>query len=304
MDRHHTFSRARRRAVTLVVAVVAVAATGNVAAPATGAASDNALNVTAGEYVYQTKGAPKPGLVTINFKNAGTEYHMLVMGKVKPGVTVAQVKAAATSNDPNAGDAVFDSSGANQGFLNGLPNIIGPKQQTTTTVKVPAGRYALMCFVTAPDGMVHAAHGMVKIVEVKGTASAQQPPTTQATVKLNDNGIDFPLTNPGHNVSLKVTNSGTASHDFTLVKLATGKTIDDAKAYFDGLFSGQNPSGDAPAVIVGGVAELAPGTTGYLQQTLAPGRYGYASTVSNDGSDGNPAQDDFANGLKGEFTVK
>lgn len=299
MERHHTFSRARRRGIAVVAAVLAVAATGVVAAPPTVAASGNALSVTAGEYVYQLKGSPQPGWVTINFKNAGTEFHMLAMFAVKPGVTVAQLKQALATNQDSAFDPLVDKSVGEDGNVAGGPTLLGPKQATTTTTQLAAGRYGMMCFISAPDGTPHAAHGMIKVFDVKGAKSGAKPPTTQATVTLNDDGIDFPLTNPGHNLSLKITNAGTTPHSFTIVKLESGKTLDDAKAYYDAFFNGQNPAGDPPGQIVGGMGAIAPGTSGYLQQTLTTGHYGYVSTEGDD-----PANDDSVKGLKGEFTVK
>jgi len=296
---HRTKHGLRRRAMALLVAVTAVGAFGLAVAPATGAASGNSLNITAGEYVYQTKGNPAPGWVTINFKNAGTDYHMLAMFAVKPGVTVAQMKEAVASNDDSAFDPLIDKSVGDQGNVAGGPTLLGPKQQTTTTTQLPAGRYGMMCFFNAPDGTSHAAHGMIKIIEVKGPKSSAKPPATQATVTLNDDGIDFPLSNPGHNLSLKITNAGTTPHSFTLFKINAGKSPADVKAYFDAKFNGENPAGDPPAAIVGGMGAIGPGTSGYLQQTLTPGHYGYVSTEGDD-----PATDDSTRGLIGEFDVK
>jgi hypothetical protein len=299
MERHHNIRRASGRALVLVVAALPLTAGGVVAAPATGAASDNSLSVTAGEYVYQLKGKPAPGWVTINFKNAGTEYHMLALFAVKPSTTVAKLKQAVATNDDAAFDPLIDKSVGDNGDVSGGPTILGPKQQTATTAQLPAGRYGMMCFFSAPDGTPHAAHGMIKVFDVKGAKSSAKPPTTQATVTLNDDGIDFPLSNPGHNLSLKITNAGTTPHSFTIFKINAGKTPADVKAYFDAYFNGQKPAGDPPAVIVGGMGAIAPETSGYLQQTLTPGHYGYVSTEGDD-----PANDDSTRGLIGEFDVK
>ncbi len=216
-------SRARHRVVAVLAAVVAMVGLGAVAMQPAGAGSSNALNITAGEYVYQLKGSPAPGWVTINFKNAGTEYHMLAMFALQPGVSVAQLKKALAANDDSAFDPLIDTSVGDQGNVAGAPTLLGPKQQTTTTAQLPAGRYGMMCFISAPDGTPHAAHGMIKVFDVKGPKSSAKPPTTQATVTLNDDGIDFPLTNPGRNLSLKITNAGTTPHSFTIFKINAGE---------------------------------------------------------------------------------
>jgi hypothetical protein len=299
----HTINTARpitrARAFAALVVLVAATCVTTLGMRPSGAASSNSLSVTAGEYVYQLKGAPKPGWVTVNFKNAGTDYHMLALFAVKPGVTVAQLKQAVASNDDSAFDPLIDTSVGDHGDVSGAPTLLGPKQATTTTTQLAAGHYGMMCFFNAPDGTSHAAHGMIKVFDVKGAKSTAKPPTTQGTVTLNDDGIDFPLSNPGHNLSLKITNAGTTPHSFTLFKINAGKTPAEVKAYFDAKFNGQNPAGDPPAAIVGGMAAIAPGTSGYLQQTLATGHYGYVSTEGDD-----PANDDSTRGLIGEFDVK
>jgi hypothetical protein len=297
---HRTITRARRRGVALLGLVATLGMAVVATAPPTMAGSGNTLNVTAGEYVYQLKGNPAPGLVTMNFVNSGVEYHMLALSAVKPGTTAAQVKKAVLGNDEAAFNALVDTSIGDQGNLDATPSLLGPKQKTSATVQIPAGTYVMMCFIPAAgDGQPHAAHGMIKTFVVKGKKSTAKPPTTQATVTLKDDGIDFPLTNPGRNLSLKITNAGTTPHGFSIVKLEPGKTVDDAKTYFNALFNGENPAGDPPATFVGGIEQIAPGANGYLQQTLGAGHYAYVSTVGDD-----PATDDSTRGLVGEFTVK
>ena len=77
----------------------------------------------------------------------------------------------------------------------------------------------------------------------------------------------MPSGNAPKNTTVKVTNSGTTPHSFEIVKLNDGKTLDDAKTYFDTLFNtGKAPEGDAPAVLVGGVESVTPnGGVGYLE---------------------------------------
>lgn len=299
----HTINTApsirRARAFAVLVLVTAACVTTLGMRPG-GAASANALNITAGEYVYQLKGAPKPGLVTMNFTNAGTEYHMLAIAAVKAGTTAKQLKAALLSDDQTAADALIDTSIGDGGFVGGAPTLLGPKQKTTTTTALEPATYAMMCFLpAASDGAPHIAHGMIKVLTIKGAKSTAKAPNTQATVTLNDDGIDFPLTNPGKNLSLKISNAGTTPHSFTLFKINPGKTPAEVKSYFDAKFNGENPAGDPPATIVGGMSAIAPGTSGYLQQTLTTGHYGYVSTEGDD-----PATDDSTRGLIGEFDVK
>ena len=286
----------RRLAVVLVATTAfGTAAAGLLASPAAAKGSGNTLEVQAGEYAYTVKGNPHSGWVTIKFDNLGQENHMLAVVQVKPNVTAKQVKAAAISND----DAAFKKIAAgdpDRGF--GTPQLIGPGESTQTISQLPAGRFALMCFVPAPDGSPHIAHGMVTTLDVTTPKSSAKPPKTDLQVTLTDTGITVPDGDAPRQFTAKVTNTGTTPHDFTLVRLEPGQTIDTVKAYFDAFFNTGKASGPPPGVIVGGIGGLDPGKTGYLVQKLTPGHYGYISTG------GEAPDDDVAKGLKGEFDVK
>jgi hypothetical protein len=299
-----THSRARR--FTLVSLVAVIAACGAVlvgVAPGAGAASSNTLSVTAGEYAYILKGKPQPGWVNIQFKNGGVEYHMMVVVALKKGVTAAQLKKVAISND----DAAFGKIAQGDGNVYGLPELLAPGQQTATYTELKAGHYGVMCFITAPDGVPHVAHGMVKTFDVTGSKSSAKPPQDGVVdVTMTDTSITVPSGDAPQHTTIKVTNAGTNPHNFVIVKLESGKTLDDAKAYFDAFFDSGTapagtapaPAGTAPATIVGGVGDITPGGIAYLDWNLKSGHYGYVST------DGDLPNDDYSKGMKGEFDIK
>jgi len=281
-----------------MMAFAVVPATIGVAVTAAGAAGSNSLTVKAGEYVYKLSGSPKAGWTQINFDNAGVEDHMMAVVQLKPGVTVKQLKAASLSQDQSA-FAKIAAPNADPNGVSGVPDLIGPGQKTSTITELPAGHYGIRCFVPAPDGKTHVAHGMVKTFDVAKGKSSLKPPTSGVTdVSISDSAITFPTDNLGRNLTLKVTNAGSAVHSFTLVKVNSGKTLDEVKAYFDAFLNGQAPAGDPPGVIVGGISSVNPGGIAYLEQTLTAGHYGYVSTQ------GTAPDDDYTKGLKGEFDVK
>jgi hypothetical protein len=281
-----------------LMALLIVPTTIGAAASSAGAAGSNTLTVKAGEYVYKLSGSPKAGWIQVNFDNAGVENHMMAVFELKPGVTAKQLKTAALSQDQSALGKIA-APNADPNGVSGLPDLIGPGQKTTTLTELPAGHYGMLCFVPAPDGKSHVEHGMIKTFDVTKSKSSLKPPTSGVTdVSISDSAITFPTDNLGRNLTLKVTNSGSAVHSFSLIKIADGKTLDDVKNYFDAFFNGQAPAGDPPGVLVGGISSLNPGTDAYLQQSLTAGHYGYASTQ------GNAPDDDYSKGLKGEFDVK
>jgi hypothetical protein len=292
--RHVRVARSRLAIVAVASVAMLVAMVSGVA----GAAGSNSLAVKASEYTYQFKGHPKSGWTEIDFQNSGVENHMMEIVQLKPGVTAKQLKAAALSEDQSAFEKIA-APGASPNGVPGTPNLLSPKQHTSTMTQLAAGHYGALCFLPAPDGSPHVAHGMVKVFDVAKGKSSLKPPTSGVIdTTISDSAITFPAENIGRNFTTKVTNTGTTLHDFTLVKINSGKTIDDVKSYYDALFNGQKPAGEAPGELVGGILGLEPGGTAYLIQTLPAGHYGYASTQ------GDAPNDDFTKGLKGEFDVK
>lgn len=294
--RTHTRRSRVARIWAALAALIVIPATLAVSTSGAGAAGSNTLTVKAGEYTYQLKGSPKAGWTQINFQNAGVENHMMVVFKLKKGTTAAQLKKAILSND----DAAFGKITNSQGdpSVSGTPGLLGPDQKTTALTELSAGTYGIACFVTAPDGSPHAAHGMFKIFTVSGKSNLKPPTDGVADVTLNDTTITVPPGDAPKNLTVKVTNEGTATHSFQLVKIADGKTLDDVKTYYDTLFNtGKAPEGDVPGVLVGGVQNIAAGGMAYLEWSLPAGNYGYVST------DGDAPNDDYAKGLHGTFTI-
>ncbi|MEX1006855.1 MAG: hypothetical protein WD271_03320 [Acidimicrobiia bacterium] len=287
--------RARRTRLAAALVTLVALPVFFAAAPAAGAAGSNSLTVKAGEYTYKFSGSPKAGWVTINFDNPGIENHMMAVVKLKKGVTAKQLKTAATSEDDSAFNKIADGDGE----VYGIPHLLGPGQKTTTITKLAGGHYGVLCFVPAPDGAPHIAHGMVKTFDISTSKSSAKPPQDGVRdVTLTDSAITIPPNGIPKTGTLKVTNEGTEPHSFLLIKLESGKTIDDAYTYFNSFFETGKAEGTTPGTIMGGVATLAPNGMAYLEVTLSAGHYAYLS------AEGDAPDDDYSLGLKGEFDVK
>ncbi len=243
-----------------MAALAAATLTALVSGSSAGAASSNTLTVTAGEYIYKLSGSPAPGWVQFDFKNSGVENHMMVVFPLKPGTTAKQLKAAIASESDDA----FTKIAAGDP-LSGTPALVGPKQQTTTITEAKAGTYGIVCFVPAPDGSPHAAHGMYKVMQIKGSKSSFKPPSDGVDdVTLSDTSITVPGTTAPKSATIKVTNEGSSPHSFQLVKLNSGKTVEDANTYFNAFFNTGKGDGVAPAELVGGVSDDRAGWRGVL----------------------------------------
>jgi hypothetical protein len=279
-----------------LAALVVVPATLAVSISGAGAAGSNTLTVKAGEYTYQLKGSPKAGWTQIDFSNAGVEDHMLAMFKLKKGTTAAALKTAVTSSD----QAAFEKIAAPGGdpTVSGGPTLLSAKQSTTTYTQLAAGTYGIACFVPAPDGKSHAEHGMFKVFTIAGKSSAKPPTDGVTAVSISDSAITTPPAGiPAHGW-VKVTNDSSVARDLTLAEYTSpDATFDQANTYFNELFSGTPPAGDAPASLNGGLGGIAPGATGYFQADLSNGRYVVVSSNQElDDNDPAPLHTDFTVG--------
>jgi hypothetical protein len=277
-------------AATLAMCLTAVGVSAAVA-PSAGAASSNTLTVTAGEYTYKLSGTPKAGWTQINFQNDGVEYHMMAVSSLKKGVTLAQIKKAVASQDQSAFAPL-----AGKGQVSGAPTLLGPGAKTSVITKLPAGHYVLLCFIAAPDGAPHVAHGMIKVFDVSSSKSSLTPPTDGlVAVTVADDAVTLPTSGmPAHGWA-KVTNNGSEPRDFSIARYATSTTtFEEASAYFNAFFSsGTPPAGTPPATIEGGVQSIPPGGTAYVQLDMKPGHYAAVSDTDNDQDNSKLVHTDF-----------
>jgi hypothetical protein len=268
------------------VVVLGAAAAGLVAmsAPAAEAAGSNNLNVKAGEYTYKLSGSPKAGWTQINFDNAGVEYHVFALIKLKNGVTTKQLKNAAFQ-------AIADGDGT-AGAQTGL---LGPGEKTAVITKLAAGHYGALCYIPAPDGESHIAHGMVTTFDVSDGKSSLTPPKDGVVdVTIADDGITLPSSGLPKSGWAKVTNATSVTRDLLLAKYLTpDATFESTDAYFDAYFQGQ-ADGDPPASVNGGVDGLAPGGSAYFQLAFKSGRYVLVSANQDVDDDPNEFYVDFA----------
>ena len=118
-----------------------------------------AATVTASEYKFETSGL-KPGQNWVRFENAGQEPHHVVMGPIKPGKTIDDVRQFARTQkgeDPLGGDEKFVATAVLEGGMSQLVDFTLEK-----------GKYAALCFITdRKGGPPHVAKGMVMEVDVQ-----------------------------------------------------------------------------------------------------------------------------------------
>ncbi len=141
--------------------------------PAIIPAATTAVDVRLVEYGFAyDKNAAGSGNIAFRVQNGGAEPHELVLVKLEA--------------DAPALFELIQSSGPDE-ELQGIEFLAGggpyePGQQGTVvfTRALSAGRYGLVCFLSAPDGVPHALKGMVSEFTVGGAGAAGgvRPPST------------------------------------------------------------------------------------------------------------------------------
>lgn len=264
--------------------------TAKAAVPA-GTPIDNAITITTPGMSFEVSGKLRPGIGSITFKNTDSMSHMLAVARLKDGVTLDQVKAAATSPDESAANKIT-ADGTDAQY--GTPAPVGPGQESTVVAKdLKAGTYAILCFLTTDDGTPHVALGMIGEFTVEG-APATQAPETDGTITVDDKGFTMPTDFNGKGV-FEVSNTGTSVHDMQIVRIEQGFTLAGySEAVGQAMNSNKSVDSAKGGTMVGGISGLNAGQSAWIVLDLPPGHYGYLSTT--DATAGPPAQ-------VGEFTV-
>lgn len=249
--------------LTLVVILMAVivAACGPAAASTIEAeANIPHIIIKASDYAFETPAKIEAGLVSITLVNEGKEPHHVQLARLNDDVTLEQFQAALQQSPEAAFPMVTFAGGA---------GIIDPGDNQQVTVELTPGQYILLCFVSAHDGVPHLAKGMMATMEVvKGSEQASIPEIkADATIKLLDFSFALPAEVKAGQQVWKVVNEGKQVHEFLLIKLAEGKTMEDVATFMESM-AGEPPFADA-----GGLQAIDPGEAGWVTLDLQPGNY-------------------------------
>lgn len=116
-------------------------------------------------------------------------------------------------------------------------------------------------------------------VRVAGSRLRTTAPATNVTLAVLDGSVQAPVSMPARGI-LRFRNAGTKSHSVGLAKLAPGRTLADAVAFIDALFS-DGAASEAPlpenpfdeSVFGAPTMALNPGGQMLLRYSLPPGEY-------------------------------
>lgn len=220
------------------------------------------VHFTAKDFAFQGPDTIQSGMTTVVLHNDGPSLHHLMLVRLDSGKTVADLKAAFAALKP--GMDMPPSWAVPSGGVN--PPM--PGAETRATFMIRPGNYAVVCVVDVPDHVLHADKGMITGLTVVPSERPSAPaPTSDMTVTMVD--FAFAPSTPftaGHHV-VKVVNDGKQPHEFEVIKLGPGKTMDDLGRW------GQTYKGPLPGTSLGGAAPMAPGDVEYIPLDLTPGDY-------------------------------
>jgi hypothetical protein len=276
-----------------------------------GGSSDDAVTEPAGSHKLPVSGAEmrfdsplqiESGWTTIALRNTGGLAHQASIYRLHDGVNGNDL-AQALRSDINAWKGKADPVGG----VGGVP--AGKTQEVA--LDLSPGTYLITCFLRggSASGDSHVKFGMSRVLHVQPAAasgsssSSGSPPSAGGEFVLRDDRFEFPPGFDGHGV-FKVTNAGTQPHELSILRLGTGKTADDFKAFMTAAAlaeqGGPKPSGPPPFSNAGGFTIIDPGQSGVMMIDLEPGSYIAADFIPDPTKGGIPH---FLSGMLVPFDV-
>lgn len=168
----------------------------------------------------------------------------------------------------------------------GGPTLAIPGGASSAGSFLAPGEYIATSFLADPNGVPHAAAGLVKVIQVV----APQPEAT-LSIALHDYRFDVEGTFTQGAQTVAVRNEGRQPHEVVVIQLAPGASAMD---FLHSLEHGGPPLG-MPA---GGIQGLNGGMSGFFSLDLAPGNYALLCLIPDQGVP------HFAHGMILEFEIE
>jgi hypothetical protein len=242
------------------------------------------VTITAHDYYYDPIPAIPSGVVDLRLHNLGKDTHHAAMFRLSNGKTAADFMAAIKNPGP---PPVWATPVAG-------PNAPVPGGTSNAITDLLPGNYVVLCFIDTNGGVPHFMKGMYTGFRVVPRRNPARAPKADASLTLFDYGFKFEpaLTSGSHTV--RITNTSAQPHEVEIVQLIPGKTAAQLHTWLLGTMTTE-----APAVPIGGVVNVAPGSRPEFRVSLTPGKY-VAFCFIPDARDGRPH---FLHGMEYEFDV-
>jgi hypothetical protein len=226
--------------------------------------------VESSDYAYKVTGKLKAG-GTLQVRNVGKEFHMIGLGKLKPGKKLADLQAAFETEDEQDESEIAEEIG--------MPgNFMGPGSDVGITAPegLEPGTYALICFLNVEGEQTpHFVKGMINEIEVvSGEGKTPEPDVTYQTAPGKPVTGPATLTAGKHVIEVDRSADGEGLEP-GLFKLNDGATVQqfaEAIAIFDeGL--PVDAASKLPGKIILGMFDYEDTTSVIWSLNLEPGKY-------------------------------
>lgn len=237
--------------------------------------AQQSLEFVAMDFAFRAPSTAAPGLTTITLRNVGAKLHHVQMFRLEEGKRLRDLfQILAEGGSVHATPTWAVEAGGPSAALPGTS--IAIRQQLSP------GRYAVICWIPAPDGQPHFLKGMMAELEVLGDVPALTEPAADVQVTLREYRALFSRLPRIGRQTLRLENAGAQAHEFLLVRLKPGATVEDVEHW-----SGAGQVGETPVESWVGLAAMAPGQVAWLDVDLPAGRYA-VFCLAPDRSDGRP----------------
>ncbi|MBM2826802.1 MAG: hypothetical protein HW403_866 [Dehalococcoidia bacterium] len=273
-------------ALTLLALVMATSCARQQPTATSGISVPKTYTYEASDYSFSGPESIEGGVVTIGLKNMGKEPHHLQFFRINDTSKTDTIVTALKKEDLSVLAITTAPGGA---------GTVDPQGMAEVTMTMSEGQYLLACFVPGLDGQPHIAKGMLRTIRVdKPSGSVGTEPTAKVTVSLKDFTFDQPATLAAGKSVVKVVNAGPQLHEWNLLKLAPGKTVDDVGKFFS------SPAGPPPFQSAGGFNGVQKDSAGYALLNLTPGQYVAICNIPDPSKD----QPHSALGMVKQFSVQ
>lgn len=240
------------------------------------------VTATLSEYSIAMPATVPAGLVHVTATNTGTVDHHLLLLRLHDGLTYDEVLGA-YATDPAVGATMVDMAGG--------PNGVAPGATQSAELWLEPGQYFAFCVIPTPEGIPHAAMGMIARFEAvaddtTGDAIDWSAEPVEATLRLGEYGFDLSAGFDGTGRVL-VTNAGAQAHEVAIARIGEGGSYDEFVSTLTADATTLDPAVLARYTSIGGLTPIGPGQQAIVDLDLAPGDYAFVCFVTDLG-DGLP----------------
>ncbi len=260
-----------KRGLLAVAAVVAVSAFSVLLAACGEDEEPSTLTITATEFAFKMAGEDlKPGPIRIVMPNEGQYEHHAQFFRLEGGHTLDELMQAAA--------ALGEESVAlpDWAVWMGGPGLLSAGQTAETIADFPAGHYAFICFLEEPDGVPHAAKGMLGEFTLSGEKNTAELPAADFTITGEDDGtgksysFGLPASVKAGEAVMEFKNAGSEPHEMQVARVPGNLTLEQVLGVF---FEQTAPPEGFEYVALGGPQAIEPGDSTRARINFEAGRY-------------------------------